>query len=196
MKQKIIYICIYVFIIGAVFLHEKNYFNTISELKQTKACLLDSLEQFKINDSLNAVTTKSLYLTINDLKKYRADDYKLIKSLKSKIGSNEIKTVIKPVIENHTKFTTLYDTIYLDSTKHFRYKNRWTDLNGIVYKDSIHIDIKNKEELIITENLIKKKFLFFKLPVKLFGYKSKNISVISKNPNTNIIKAEYISITK
>lgn len=196
MKQKIIYICIYVFIIGAVFLHEKNYFNTISELKQTKACLLDSLEQFKINDSLNAVTTKSLYLTINDLKKYRADDYKLIKSLKSKIGSNEIKTVIKPVIENHTKFTTLYDTIYLDSTKHFRYKNRWTDLNGIVYKDSIHIDIKNKEELIITENLIKKKFLFFKLPVKLFGYKSKNISVISKNPNTNIIKTEYINVTK
>lgn len=196
MKQKIIYICIYVFIIGAVFLHEKNYFNTISELKQTKDCLLDSLEQFKINDSLNAVTTKSLYLTINDLKKYRADDYKLIKSLKSKIGSNEIKTVIKPVIENHTKFTTLYDTVYLDSTKHFRYKNRWTDLNGVVYKDSIHIDIKNKEELIITENLIKKKFLFFKLPVKLFGYKSKNVSVISKNPNTNIIKTEYINITK
>lgn len=196
MKQKIIYICIYVFIIGAVFLHEKNYFNTISELKQTKACLLDSLEQFKINDSLNAVTTKSLYLTINDLKKYKADDYKLIKSLKSKIGSNEIKTVIKPVIENHTEFTTLYDTVYLDSTKHFRYKNRWTDLNGVVYKDSIHIDIKNKEELIITENLIKKKFLFFKLPVKLFGYKSKNVSVISKNPNTNIIKTEYINITK
>lgn len=196
MKEKVIYFCIFIAVTIAAFLHEKNYLSTISELKQTKVSLLDSLEQFKISDSLNAVTTKSLYLTINELKKYRSDDYKLIKSLKSKIGSNEIKTIIKPVIENHTKFTTLYDTVYLDSTKHFKYKNKWTDLKGIVYKDSIHIDIKNKEELVITENLIKKKFLFFKLPVKLFGYKSKNISVISKNPNTNIIKAEYVNITK
>lgn len=196
MKEKIIYLCIFVVIMIAAFLHEKNYLNTIHELKQTKISLLDSLEHFKINDSLNAVTTKSLYLTINDLKKYRADDYNLIKSLKSKIGSNETKTIIKPIIENHTKFTTLYDTVYLDSIKHFKYNNTWTDLKGIVYKDSIHIDIKNKEELIITENLIKKKFLFFKLPVKLFGYKSKNISVISKNPNTNIIKVEYVNISK
>lgn len=196
MKEKIIYLCIFVVIMIAAFLHEKNYLNTIHELKQTKISLLDSLEHFKINDSLNAVTTKSLYLTINDLKKYRADDYNLIKSLKSKIGSNETKTIIKPIIENHTKFTTLYDTVYLDSIKHFEYNNTWTDLKGIVYKDSIHIDIKNKEELIITENLIKKKFLFFKLPVKLFGYKSKNISVISKNPNTNVIKVEYVNISK
>lgn len=196
MKEKIIYLCIFVVIMIAAFLHEKNYLNTIHELKQTKISLLDSLEHFKINDSLNAVTTKSLYLTINDLKKYRADDYNLIKSLKSKIGSNETKTIIKSVIENHTRFTTLYDTVYLDSIKSFKYNNKWTDLKGTVYKDSIHIDIKNKEELIITENLIKKKFLFFKLPVKLFGYKSKNISVISKNPNTNIIKVEYVNISK
>lgn len=196
MKEKIIYLCIFAVIMIAAFLHEKNYLNTIHELKQTKISLLDSLEHFKINDSLNAVTTKSLYLTINDLKKYRADDYNLIKSLKSKIGSNETKTIIKPVIENHTKFTTLYDTVYLDSIKSFKYNNKWTDLKGTVYKDSIHIDIKNKEELIITENLIKKKFLFFKLPVKLFGYKSKNISVISKNPNTNVIKVEYVNISK
>ena len=196
MKKKIIYLCIFVVIMIAAFLHEKNYLNTIHELKQTKISLLDSLEHFKINDSLNAVTTKSLYLTINDLKKYRTDDYNLIKSLKSKIGSNETKTIIKPVIENHTRFTTLYDTVYLDSIKSFKCNNKWTDLKGTVYKDSIHIDIKNKEELIITENLIKKKFLFFKLPVKLFGYKSKNISVISKNPNTNIIKVEYVNISK
>ena len=179
MKEKIIYLCIFVVIMIAAFLHEKNYLNTIHELKQTKIILLDSLEHFKINDSLNAVTTKSL-----------------IKSLKSKIGSNETKTIIKPVIENHTRFTTLYDTVYLDSIKSFKYNNKWTDLKGTVYKDSIHIDIKNKEELIITENLIKKKFLFFKLPVKLFGYKSKNISVISKNPNTNVIKVEYVNISK
>ena len=196
MKEKIIDICIVVAVVLAAFLHEKNYMNTISKLKQTKISLLDSLEQFKIKDSLNAISTGSLYLTINDLKKYRADDYRLIKSLKYKIGSNEVKTIIKPVIENHTNFTTIYDTIYLDSVKHFSYNNNWTELNGNVYKDSIQIDIKNKEELLITENLIKKKFLFFKLPIKLFGYKSKNISVISKNPNTKIIKTEYVTISK
>jgi|GEM_PF-5622456 len=196
MKEKIIYILIFILIVFAAFLHEKSYIKTINNLSQTKISLLDSLEQFKINDSLNAITTKSLYLTINDLKKYRIEDYKLIESLKSKIGSNKVETIIKPVIENNTKFTTLYDTIYLDSIKHFKYKNNWTELNGNIYKDSIQIDIKNKEELFITENLIKKKFLFFKLPIKLFGYKSKNISVISKNPNTKIIKTEYITISK
>lgn len=196
MKYRIVLISIFIGAFITCFLLKNSYKNKIHNLEQTKISLLDSLEKFKINDSLNAMTTKSLYLSINELKKYRAEDYELIKKLKTKIGSNEIKTIIKPIIENHTELTTLYDTVYLDSIKHFHYNNNWTEINGYAYKDSIQISLKNKEELLITENLIKKKFLFFKLPIKLFGYKSKNISVISKNPNTSIINTEFITVSK
>lgn len=196
MKYRIVLISIFIGAFITCFLLKNSYKNKIHNLEQTKISLLDSLEKFKINDSLNAMTTKSLYLSINELKKYRAEDYELIKKLKTKIGSNEIKTIIKPIIENHTELTTLYDTVYLDSIKHFYYNNNWTEINGYAYKDSIQISLKNKEELLITENLIKKKFLFFKLPIKLFGYKSKNISVISKNPNTSIINTEFITVSK
>ena len=61
-----------------------------------------------------------------------------------------------------------------------------------INKDTINLNIINYDELLITESLQKKKFLFFRLPTSIFGYKRKVLNVISKNPNTKITSAEYI----
>ena len=61
-----------------------------------------------------------------------------------------------------------------------------------INKDTINLNIINYDELLITESLQKKKFLFFRLPISIFGYKRKVLNVISKNPNTKITSAEYI----
>ena len=152
--------------------------------------LLDSAKQYKVADSLNAVSVKELSLKLSEYKQYRADDATLIKQLKA----DKPQTVAKAIMQTHTEIITRFDTVYVDSAKHFSYADKWTEVDGLVYKDSVKLDIKNNEELLIVESIQRKKFLFIKLPVKLFGYKHKQIDVMSKNKNTQIMSAEFISI--
>ena len=152
---------------------------------------MDSTAHYRVYDSLNAVQVNELQLTIAEYKKYREEDATLIKKLRA----DKIQTVIKT--ETKTEYRTVTQIkdsiIYADTLKAFQYHNRWIDVSGILNKDSVDLQISNREELVFTESLQRKKFLFFKLPIWLFGYKHKSLDVISKNPNTTIVSAEYVN---
>lgn len=159
--------------------------------RQNIAALMDSTAHYRVYDSLNAVQVNELQLTIAEYKKYREEDATLIKKLRA----DKIQTVIKT--ETKTEYRTVTQIkdsiIYADTLKAFQYHNRWIDVSGILNKDSVDLQISNREELVFTESLQRKKFLFFKLPIWLFGYKHKSLDVISKNPNTTIVSAEYVN---
>lgn len=164
--------------------------------KQNQETLLDSLEHYKILDSLNMVRISSLTLSLEDYKKYRAEDYNIIKSaakheklLSVNTVSSETSNSINTLLRD-----TIRDTIYADTVKVFNYKSKYTDINGLVWPDSIKINIRNREELIIMQSLEKKKFLGIRLPIWLFGSKRSNVRVVSKNPNIQIINSEFVNI--
>ena len=68
------------------------------------------------------------------------------------------------------------------------------DVEGYIIRDSLSMNIANREALLITESLEKKKFWFIRLPIWLFGYKNKRLDVVSRNPNTQIQSVEYINV--
>lgn len=164
--------------------------------KQNQETLLDSLEYYKTLDSLNTVRIGSLTLSLEDYKKYRAEDYSIVNSATkheklssvnavSSETSNSIITLLRD---------TVRDTIYADTIKAFSYKSKYTDVNGLIFSDSIKIDIHNREELIVIQSIEKKKFLGIRLPIWLFGQKRVNVRVVSKNPNTQIMNSEFVNI--
>lgn len=166
------------------------------QYKQNQETLLDSLEYYKTLDSLNTVRIGSLTLSLEDYKKYRAEDYNIVNSAAkheklssvsavSSETSNSIITILRD---------TVRDTIYADTIKAFSYKSKYTDINGLIFSDSIKIDIRNREELIVMQSIEKKKFLGIRLPIWLFGQKRVNVRVVSKNPNTQIINSEFVNI--
>lgn len=162
-------------------------------LKTNQETLLSDIERYKIADSINVARIGELNLSLSEYKKYRAEDAELIKKLKADkltaVSNVNIETKIEQVP------VTIHDTIYKQAQlKAFDYKSKWTDVSGIIMPDSVLLDIANREELIITESFQKKKFWFIKLPAWLFGYKSKKIDIISKNPNTEVVGAEFITI--
>lgn len=175
-----------------------SYFNSRTfekenkKLKANQEALLDSISRFVIADSLNAITVGNLELSLKQYKKYHTDDATIIAQLKGQ------KPKVISSIETRTEYsikTILKDSIiYKDTLKTILYTDKWSNVTGFIAKDTISLNIKNNEELLITESLQKKKFLFFKLPISIFGYKRKTLNVISKNPNTNIASAEYITI--
>lgn len=191
MKTKIPYI-IAIIILATCYISLSHLRNENKRLKANQETLLDSVKSFKVSDSLKAITVGNLELSLKQFKKYRADDAILIKQLKGQ----KPEVIIKPNIQTEYKVRTeLKDSIiYKDTLKTILYKSKWNYISGFINKDTINLNIINYDELLITESLQKKKFLFFRLPISIFGYKRKVLNVISKNPNTKITSAEYITI--
>ena len=191
MKTKIPCIIVIV-ILAACYISFSHLKSENKRLKANQETLLDSVKSFKVSDSLKAITVGNLELSLKQYKKYHADDAILIKQLKGQ----KPEVVIKPSLQTEYKIRTeLKDSIiYKDTLKTILYKSKWNYISGFINKDTINLSIINYDELLITESLQKKKFLFFRLPISIFGYKRKVLNVISKNPNTKITSAEYITI--
>ena len=191
MKTKIPYI-IAIVILAACYISFSHLKSENKKLKANQETLLDSIKSFKVSDSLKAITVGNLELSLKQFKKYHEDDAILIKQLKGQ----KPEVIIKPSIQTEYKVRTeLKDSIiYKDTLKTILYKSKWNYISGFVDKDTINLNIINYDELLITESLQKKKFLFFRLPISIFGYKRKVLNVISKNPNTKITSVEYITI--
>lgn len=191
MKTKIPYI-ITIIILAACCISLSHLKNENKKLKANQETLLDSVKSFKVSDSLKAITVGNLELSLKQYKKYHTDDAILIKQLKGQ----KPEVIIKPNVQTEYKIRAeLKDSVvYKDTLKTILYKSKWNYVSGFIAKDTINLSIINYDELLITESLQKKKFLFFRLPISIFGYKRKVLNVISKNPNTKIISAEYITI--
>lgn len=179
------------------YLTEEN--NRLSNNQET---LLTENEHYKIRDSLNVSKTNQLELKLSELKKYKSEYAQLIKDLN--IKNSQLEQIISVNAETITNLKAmLRDSIRLDTVsniidtlKCFEYKSKYTDVSGCINKDIIDMQIHNRESLKAIESKKKKKFLFFKLPIWLFGYKSKQLDIVSLNPNTTIEYIEYISVTK
>jgi hypothetical protein len=162
-----------------------------SAYRHDVSVLMDSAKHYQVSDSLNAIQVKELQLKLLEYKKYRQEDAKLIEKLKA----GKLQTVVNTKVKTKTEIKTqIRDSIiYKDTVKAISYTSKWTDINGFISKDTLQVSITNREELLLVESKQKKKFLFFKLPIWLFGYKEKTIDVTSKNPNTTIVGTEYVN---
>lgn len=161
-------------------------------LRNNIETLYDSVTHYKIADNLNAAKVTELQFSKKELLRLYNEDKVLIEQLTK---AAKLQTVEKiETVMRDTIIVELQDTILVDSAKYFKYNSKWTDVEGYIAQDSLSMSIANRESLIITESLEKKKFWFIRLPIWLFGYKNKRLDVVSKNPNTQIQSVEYINI--
>lgn len=180
---------------------ENQRLNTNQEqLLSQSAQIIEENNNYKIADSLNGLRANELLLTISEYERYRQRDAALIEQLTSK-NSNLERIVSSQIATINELSLQLIDSIAFDTITHntdtlkcFTYKSKWTDITGClnVNKDSIDIQLQNRESIKVVETVTHKRFLNFLW--KTNKVKSKQIDVISENPNTIIIKTEAISI--
>ena len=172
----------------------------VKRLKANETTLLNNAEAYRVNDSLSVIRISQLQLSLSQFEKYHAEDQALIKSLR--IDNKGLQDIITSTSETNRKLqlklkdSLRVDTItqYIDTLKCFSFKDSWTALSGCFHKDTTTFSIQNIDSLISVTNVERKRFLFFKLPVKWFGYRSKQATILSKNPYTTISHIEYITI--
>lgn len=180
---------------GTLKLQEEN-----KRLINNQAVLLDSMQTYKVADNLNVAKINVLELSLSDYKRYREEDAALIKKLKADklSATTSINTTTTTDIKTSVKDSIIYKdrVVPIDTVKQINYDSKWTSVHGYLANDTINLNVVNREELLIAESFVKKRFIGIKLPIWLFGYKTKSVDVVSKNPNTEIKNLEYIQIYK
>lgn len=173
-----------------------------NRLMSNQEVLFSKAQGYKVSDSLNAIKIQALQLELSDVKAHYTKETELLKKAQVEVSTLQQLTLAQTKSLNQIKLklrdSIRVDTVMLrlDTIPCFTYSSKWLDARGCVFKDSIDLQIKNRESLILATSLRKKKFLFFKLPVWLFGYKQEDIDIISENPNTIITGIKYIELVK
>lgn len=159
--------------------------------------LMDTIQTYKTKDSLNVASIGVIELKLSEYKKYRANDLNLINSLKvdkkrlQQITTTQIQTIYE--LKGSVRDSIVYrDNYIVDTFKCITIHNTWFDLKGCSNNNNdFSGTFENRDSLIYIEHIVPKKFLFFK-----WGIKERKQEILSKNPNTHIVNAEYISIRK
>lgn len=163
--------------------------------------LLQDVKTYQTKDSLNAIKVGNLELSLAEYKKYRADDFALIKTLRAKNRDLERVTTTQMETINELRATVRDSVVYLpgDTVKTVLrcvdIVEPWFELHGCATPDGqftgTHI---NRDSLLIVETVQYKRFWGFLWKTKKI--KNREIDVVSKNPATKILGVEFVTIEK
>lgn len=185
---------------AAPFFKLHKYEKKIERLEANEKALLSYCETYKVSDSLSAAKVNELQLSLKQAQTYNAEYINTINKLK--LDKKGLQSIIASSTETsrdlvaRLKDSVRIDTIIKDTAyiKHFTFNDPWTTAKGVVWPDSIHLNIQSRDSLLATISVERKKFLFIKLPIKLFGFKQKGLTIISKNPHTSISHIDFITV--
>lgn len=163
--------------------------------------LLQEVSRYQTKDSLNAAKVGVLELKLSEFERYRASDAELIKKLQTKNRELEAVTTAQMETISQLRGTVRDSIVYLpgDTTttvlRCVDISDPWFSLNGCTTTDGTFTGtFINRDSILIAETIEYKRFLNFLWKTKKI--KNRKIDVISRNPHTKIMGAEYIEIEK
>jgi len=161
--------------------------------------LLTDVETFRVRDSLSAARVQSLELTVKEYERFRAEDAELIRSLKQRnrdlaaVNKTQSQTIIELSAVPRDTVIIVRDSIQIPAVS-VHCGDAWFDFDGLLTKDEFTGTLRNRDSLVVAETIKYKRFLGFLWKTK--NIKDKQVDVVSKNPHTEILDVEYITISK
>ena len=164
--------------------------------KENTETLLEQTQTFHVRDSLNAAKVGTLELTIKEFEKFRADDAALVKDLTARnrdldaLSKAQMKTIEQlRCVPRDTVIQV--DSIFI-TAKAVHCGDEWYQFDGLLTDDNFTGTLETRDELVLTETVRYKKFLFWKTG----KVKDREMEAVSRNPHTTITKVEHIIIDK
>lgn len=200
-KLTIAAIAIIALLVGWCIIQHKNIVHLRQETGRYKLntnILMQDIERYRTSDSLNAAKVGVLSLKLSEMEDLRAEDIKTIESLKIKkkeleqITTMQMRTIAN--IKGEVRDSIVYrDKIIRDTVKALNVSDDWIDLHGVIYEDGIFDGtLEVRDSLTIVETVQRKRFLGFLWRTKRI--KSREVDVVNKNPYSQIVGLESITI--
>lgn len=154
--------------------------------------------RWRTSDSLSAARADALEFKIREFEKYRSEDAALIKSLKGR--NEELQSVAKAMTETIFDLMAVpKDTVVIrDSVQvpavAVRCGDEWFDFEGVLSDGVFAGRLVNRDSILCIETIEYRRFLGFLWKTR--NIKSRDIIVTSRNPHTEIIGADFVTIEK
>ncbi len=168
---------------------ERDRYKTNAEV------LFSDVEQYRVNDSLNAARIASLTLTVREFEKFRAEDAATIRQLTAK--NRDLQGVIKnQTSQIYELSSTVRDTMVIirDSivvpAQTVRCGDEWYSFEGILTAGDFSGKMETRDDILVAETVRYKRFLGFLWKTKKI--KDRRIDVISRNPHSKITDVEHV----
>lgn len=171
----------------------------LDKYRNNTEALFADVETYRVRDSLNAARVQSLELTVKEYEKFRAEDAMLIKSLQRKnrdlasVNKTQSETIIS--LQSVPKDTVVItkDSLIVPAVE-IHSGDAWYDFDGLLTKEEFTGTLRNRDSLVVAETVKYKRFLGFLWKTKQI--KDRQVDVVSKNPHTEILGVEHITISK
>lgn len=172
-----------------------------SRYKNNTEVLLSDLNRYRTKDSLNVAMVDELQLKMSEYKRFRQEDAELIKTLQLNNRDLERITTMQTETIHELRGSMKDSIVYIPGDtitkvlKCIDIRDEWIDLHGCVDEGGQFIgSLRCRDSLVVVESGKRGRFLGFLWRTK--KVKNRNISIVSKNPNTDILGIEYISLVR
>lgn len=195
-KIKLFGIITFLLLVATVWVQQQRIVSIRQErdrYQQNSDALLSDMKQWRVDSTSMATDVKSLRLTVDEFKRYRAEDLFKIKQMGIKIKN--LEAAAKHQLEVNAEITAqIKDSVVIRDTVPVLVKSvsmitPHIRLSGIIEKDSligkIHLPVTLRQAVWIE---YKRRWLFWKKVVAVHQ------TITSDNPHVEIKYSEYIQI--
>lgn len=203
MQRSTQYLLAVIFVLALLVAGNVFQFNRTKKLtderdryKNNTEVLMGDVEQYKVRDSLNVARVQSLELTLDEFKRYRAEDAALIKQLKTK--NRDLQSIVTSQSQSIYELSAIpkdtvivRDSVMIDALL-LHCGDEWFDFDGLLANGKLEGNMITRDSLLLAETVKYKRFLGFLW--KTNKIQNRMMDVISKNPHTVIQDVELITI--
>ena len=163
----------------------------VLRLRNNNEALASETTLYKSKLEESAASVVALQLELNEFRKRSSRDAKRIRDLGIRL--RRVESVAKMAAESSVKFEVpLRDTLILhDTVSLFRWNDSWVRVEGVIHKGIAECSVESVDTLHQIVHRVPRRFLFLR-----YGTKAIRQEVISSNPHSRIVYAEYIELPK
>ncbi len=168
--------------------------------RENTSVLLDSVKRYRTREGLNVATVRTLELKLSEFERYRADDARLIGTLRMRLRDLERVTTAQTATIYELSATARdtvvrRDSAVLETLKCVEYRSPWLDFKGCIdAENNFTGKIESRDTLTYVEHVEYARFLGCLWRTR--RVKSRRQEIVPRNPHTTIMSAEFITIRK
>ena len=184
----------------------RHYRGETQRLRQNQEALASDLVRYRTRAGKEAAAAEVLRLRCAEFERLRAEDAEEIRRLGIRIRRVESTTSLSTASQTDLRVPLRDSPVVrrdssgplcptgrpqLDTLRTFRWNDPWTSVEGIIRHDSVLCRIRSIDTLRQVVHRIPHRFLFIR-----WGTKALRQEIVSSNPHTRIVYAEYIRIER
>ena len=171
---------------------------TIERLERNNRALMQDIERYETENGKQAASIEALELTTRQFQQLCADKDEEIKALGIRV--RRLQSLSQTALE--TRVDTMAPFIpappverdslpKLEPVGHFEWADAWVSVKAELAGDLARVSVSSRDTLLQVVHRVPKKFWFIS-----YGTKAIRQEIVSSNPHTHVVYAEYIEIVK